>query len=71
MGHLASVRREAGLTQMEVARRMGKPPSFVNKCELGERRMDVVEIRAFCKAVGVPFVDFLVRFESLAEELDS
>jgi transcriptional regulator with XRE-family HTH domain len=42
---LVQARREAGLTQVEVAKRLGRPNSFVSKCELGERRVDVVELR--------------------------
>jgi len=30
---------------VEVAKRLGRPNSFVSKCELGERRVDVVELR--------------------------
>lgn len=44
---LRAARREAGLTQAEVARRLGRPQSFVSKCESGERRVDVVELAAF------------------------
>ena len=55
---------------MEVARRLGKPPSFMNKCELGERRMDIVEIRAFCGAVNKPLAEFLAEYERLVTALD-
>ncbi|SFS87564.1 helix-turn-helix domain-containing protein, partial [Brevundimonas viscosa] len=39
---LASARLEAGLTQAEVAARLGKPQSYISKVEQGERRLDVV-----------------------------
>jgi transcriptional regulator with XRE-family HTH domain len=42
---LVQARHEAGLTQVEVAKRLGRPNSFISKCELGERRVDVVELR--------------------------
>ena len=42
---LIQARKEAGLTQVEVAKRLGRPNSFISKCELGERRVDVVELR--------------------------
>ena len=42
---LVQARNEAGLTQVEVAKRLGRPNSFISKCELGERRVDVVELR--------------------------
>ncbi len=46
---LAQARQEAGLTQVEVAKQLGRPNSFVSKCELGERRVDVVELRQLAK----------------------
>jgi transcriptional regulator with XRE-family HTH domain len=42
---LVQARNEAGLTQVEVAKRLGRPNSFISKCELGERRVDVVELQ--------------------------
>jgi transcriptional regulator with XRE-family HTH domain len=41
---LIQARREAGLTQTEVARALRRPQSFVSKCESGERRVDVIEL---------------------------
>ena len=37
---LRAARRQAGLTQVQVAKALGRPQSFVTKCELGERRID-------------------------------
>lgn len=51
---LRDARRKAGLTQLEAARALGKPQSFISKCESGERRVDVVELKAFAKVYGVP-----------------
>ncbi len=44
----------AGLSQTEAARRLGKPQSYVSKCESGERRVDVVELKAFARVYGLP-----------------
>jgi transcriptional regulator with XRE-family HTH domain len=41
---LQDARRDAGLTQTEVAKAIGRPQSFVSKCEIGERRLDVIEL---------------------------
>ena len=41
---LRQLRHEAGLTQVQVAARLGVPQSFVSKYESGERRLDVVEL---------------------------
>lgn len=51
---LRGARERAGLTQAETARRLGKPQSYISKCESGERRVDVVELKAFARAYGVP-----------------
>jgi len=46
---LRGARREAGLTQIEVAHALRRPQSFVSKCESGERRVDVVELQEFAR----------------------
>jgi transcriptional regulator with XRE-family HTH domain len=44
---LRQARIETGLTQEEVAKKFGKPQSFISKSESGERRVDVTEIKKF------------------------
>lgn len=48
---LATFRKEAGLSQRELARRIGKPPSFINKIELFERRVDLLEFVVIAEAM--------------------
>ena len=60
-------RRRAGLTQIELARRVGESQSFVSKCERGERRIDVVELRAFCRAFDLTLKQFVTAFERAME----
>ena len=50
-GLLVASRRKAGLSQVEVAQRLGKPQSYVAKYEGGERRLDVVEFLAVATAI--------------------
>lgn len=50
---LLDARNAAGLTQQEVADRLGKPQSYVAKVERNERRIDVVEFIALAKALSV------------------
>jgi transcriptional regulator with XRE-family HTH domain len=49
---LVSARQAAGISQAELAKRLGKPPSYVAKIELKERRVDVVEFIEFVRAAG-------------------
>jgi transcriptional regulator with XRE-family HTH domain len=52
---LREARRRAGLSQEEVADRLGQTQSFVSKCERGERRLDVIELLHFCRVLGTDF----------------
>jgi len=59
---LISARKAQGLTQVEVARKLHRPQSFVSKYERGERRLDVVEFLEVARAIGVEpkaFIDEL------------
>ena len=49
---LIETRKEAGLTQIVLAERVGRPQSFVAKYENGERRLDVVEFIELIEAMG-------------------
>ncbi len=62
---LREERRAAGLTQQQVATRLGKPQSYVAKYEGGERRLDVVEFFAVMEALGADPAGVIAR---LAEE---
>ena len=42
---LRKARQGAGLKQVEVASRLGKPQSYVSKIEQGERRLDIAELK--------------------------
>ncbi|NIH84593.1 helix-turn-helix domain-containing protein [Amycolatopsis granulosa] len=60
---LRELRQEAGLTQVQVAERLGVPQSFVSKYETGERRLDVVELRHISAALNVKFTDLLSQLD--------
>ncbi|MEI9924226.1 MAG: helix-turn-helix transcriptional regulator [Bradyrhizobium sp.] len=49
---LVAVRKKADIRQQALAKKLGKPQSFVAKYEGGERRIDVVEFIAIVRAVG-------------------
>lgn len=52
-GILAAARKRQGLTQVELARRLEKPQSFVSAYEAGQRRVDVLELLRIAGAMGV------------------
>tara|TARA_R110000868_G_scaffold198069_2_gene444362 strand:- start:24603 stop:24836 length:234 start_codon:yes stop_codon:yes gene_type:complete len=49
---LIAARKDAGLTQQQVADQLGKPQSFVAKYEGGERRLDIVEFVEISRVLG-------------------
>ena len=57
---LVQARHDAGLTQVALAKKLGRPQSFVSKCESGERRVDVIELKAFARVYGVPLTFFVM-----------
>lgn len=62
--HLRQAREAAGLTQREVAEKLGRSQSFVAKCELGHNRVDVAQLVEFCRALGVPLVRFMEGYSA-------
>jgi len=54
-------RKDLGVSQRELARRLDKPPSFTNKIENLERRLDVLELVAIGKALGLDPSALLAR----------
>jgi transcriptional regulator with XRE-family HTH domain len=65
---LRQIRKEAGLTQAELAKALGVPQSFVSKFESGERRLDLVELHHICKAVRISLTILVERFEKAIRE---
>lgn len=59
LGLLIKARKDAGVTQEQLAKRLNRPQSFVSKCENGERRLDVIELIQFLQSIGVEPISFL------------
>ena len=49
---LRTAREAAGLSQVEAAAQLGKPQSFISKCESGERRLDIIELQVLADLYG-------------------
>jgi transcriptional regulator with XRE-family HTH domain len=64
LDRLRAARLEAGLSQEEVAKRLGTSQSFVSRSETGERRLDVIELQAFAAIYRKPMSHFLSNADS-------
>lgn len=51
--YLVATRKEAGVTQVELARRLGRGQPVISLIESGERRIDPIEFVAIAKALGL------------------
>ncbi len=60
---LVKFRKDIGVSQEEVAKRLGKRQTYVSKCERGTRRMDVVEFAEMAKAVGYDPAEFMRKLK--------
>lgn len=60
---LREMRVEAGLTQTDLAIRVEKDQAYVSRYESGQRRLDVLEIREICQAIGITLEEFAKRLE--------
>ena len=49
---LVAMRKKAGVTQRQLAQKLGREHNMVGRLELGERRLDVIEFYWLCKACG-------------------
>src|SRR5262249_56987606 len=59
---IAQERARAGLTQAEVAKRLGKPPAWVQRLEVG-RPVKIVELIMVAEAIGFEAAQLLARFQ--------
>jgi transcriptional regulator with XRE-family HTH domain len=64
---LREAREAAGLTQVQLARALGQSQSFVSKAEKGDRRLDLVQLRTICLALGTALPEFVARLEERLE----
>lgn len=62
---LVEAREKAGMTQVEVAARLGKPQSYVSKYERGERRLDFTEFVELAEVLSVDAAEFIESYKSL------
>jgi transcriptional regulator with XRE-family HTH domain len=63
---LIEMRKAAKLNQRQLAAKLGREHSFVGRMEIGDRRLDVVELFWVCRALNR---DPVQVFTEIAEEL--
>ena len=65
---LKKFRQDKGIRQVELAGKLGVPQSFVSKYESGDRRLDVLELRQVCDAIGISLQEFIQELENSLNE---
>jgi transcriptional regulator with XRE-family HTH domain len=60
---LIQARKDAELTQTELADRLQRPQSFVSKYENGERRLDLIEFLDVANALHIDVAAFLQHLQ--------
>ncbi|PIT89464.1 MAG: hypothetical protein COU27_00205 [Candidatus Levybacteria bacterium CG10_big_fil_rev_8_21_14_0_10_36_7] len=56
---LKTARIDVGLSQQDVADKLGKPQSYISKIESGERRLDVAEMKKFAQIYKKDITHFI------------
>jgi transcriptional regulator with XRE-family HTH domain len=61
---LTKAREDAGLTQVELGKKLGRPQTFVSKIERGVRNVDLIEFLEIVRAVGLDPAKFIRNLNS-------
>lgn len=60
---LRQIRVDADLSQLDLSNKLNEHQSFISKYESGERRLDILELRNICRAVGISLIEFIQKLE--------
>lgn len=63
LGTLRELRRRAGLTQGELAAKLGRSQNFVTAAERGVTRLDGLQLRDWCLACGADLIVWATEIE--------
>ena len=61
---LIELRESKKLTQIELARLLNKPQSYVSKVEILERRLDLIELCDWLNSIDVKIIDFITQLDN-------
>jgi transcriptional regulator with XRE-family HTH domain len=65
---LRKARQDAGVTQTDLAALLGTDQPYISKYERSERRLDIIEVRSICQALGLDLLEFIASFEKELEK---
>ncbi len=60
---LREAREKAGVTQVQLAEQLGLTQSQWSKIERGQTRLDIVQLRTICRALGLSLSAFVKSLE--------
>lgn len=63
---LVAARKDAGVSQVELARRVGRDQPFISLVENGVRRVDLIEFYVLARGIGI---DPVALFAKIAADL--
>jgi transcriptional regulator with XRE-family HTH domain len=67
---LRQAREEKGVSQRELGRRLAAHHNFVSSVEMGDRVLNFVEVRAWCLALGISWIEFTREVDALLAQID-
>jgi transcriptional regulator with XRE-family HTH domain len=65
---LREIRGSAKVTQLELAKRVEETQSYISKLERGEVRLDLIQLRTICQALGTNLPSFVTLLEERLEK---
>jgi transcriptional regulator with XRE-family HTH domain len=65
---LRQIRIESGLTQVDLAQCLGESQSAISKVESGQRRLDLIQLSIYAKALGIKLRTLVDRWEREAKK---
>jgi len=66
---LVKARKKAGLSQRELSEKLNMPSSFVGKYELGERRLDIIEVLQIAMVLNINTGRLIYEIEKVMNKL--
>lgn len=65
---LKKIRQDKRIRQVELADKLHVPQSYISKYESGDRRLDILELRQVCDAIGISLQEFILKLEESLNE---